>query len=135
MRLSRLQRLSRLSQGLALVGLGVSAPACGNSAPTQEPPRDGNLHINAPPTPAVSASAPTASSAAPVASVAADAGAVTATPVTAPPVTATPDAGNDIAAPRPEYVNSPPPGPPPARPKYVNSPPPSHKAPTPSPKK
>jgi len=130
MRLPRLQRLSRLTQGLALVGMGVSAPACGNSAPTQEPPRDGNLHINAPPTPAVSASAPTASSAAPVASVAADAGAVTATPVTA-----TPDAGNDIAAPRPQYVNSPPPGPPPARPKYVNSPPPLPKPTAPSPTK
>ena len=39
----RLQRLAALTQGLALVGLGVSASACNNDPP----------HVNSPPQPPV----------------------------------------------------------------------------------
>ncbi len=121
---SRLARLARLTQGLALVGLGVSAPACGNSQATSEPPRDGNPHINAPPPTASVTASPTAS-VAPVATNTTDAG----------PATAATDGGGDEAAPLPKHVNSPPPRPElpkhinsrpprPELPKHVNSPPP-----------
>ena len=92
MRNHRLNRLALLTQGIALVGFGISTTlACGdpphvNSAPPQspEPP-----HVNAPPSPG------------PVASPsAADAGAADPTPPATPPPTS------------PIHVNSPPKKPP-----------------------
>ncbi|HSO40101.1 MAG TPA: hypothetical protein VLT33_46555 [Labilithrix sp.] len=56
MRAHRLGRLTSLTQGAALVGLGLVQAACGkDAAPPAEP-----IHINSPPQPAPDAAAPVA---------------------------------------------------------------------------
>jgi hypothetical protein len=50
MRSHRLNRLTLLTQGIALVGFGMSELACGNK-PTVNGPAPEEPHINAPPTP------------------------------------------------------------------------------------
>lgn len=57
MRPHRLGRLTLLTQGLALVGLGAFAPAC-QKEPSMVNGPDPNLHINAPPTPMDAAADP-----------------------------------------------------------------------------
>ncbi len=101
------------------MGLGVAAPACATPQAAKEAaPRDGDLHINAPPTPPTTASAPPPATSAPVAETSADAGAA------APAVTAPPSLPKHVNS-RPELpkrVNSPPEQAP--LPDHVNSPPP-----------
>jgi hypothetical protein len=103
------------------VGLGVSAPACGTPQAPKEAPTEGDLHINAPPTPppmATVAPTPTASVAPPATS--------------APVAESAPDAGVapadavGTAAPLPKHVNSPPPARAPL-PTHLNAPKPPSK--------
>lgn len=48
MRSHRLDRLARLTQGIALVGLGISEAACGGEPRVNSPRRDEQPHINGP---------------------------------------------------------------------------------------
>jgi hypothetical protein len=49
MRPHRLDRLARLTQGIALVGLGISEAACGGEPRVNAPHPDEQPHVNAPP--------------------------------------------------------------------------------------
>jgi hypothetical protein len=100
----RLSRLTLLTQGAALVGLGLSHLACGNDPPVASPTNPVNepTHVNAPAPPASeAASAPT------------------------PPPPHTMNAPADVG---PTDAGAPPPGPP-KTPLHVNSPPKQPKKP------
>lgn len=98
MRSHRLDRLARLTQGVALVGLGISGVACGGEPRVNSPHKDEQPHINAPPEglggiPGASdagGAATPAPSAAPVAST---------DPAKAPTVNAPPPSASGSAAP------------------------------------
>ena len=57
MRSHRLSRLTLLTQGIALIGFGMSELACAKEQPTVNGPSPEPHHINAPPDPPASASA------------------------------------------------------------------------------
>lgn len=117
MRSHRLDRLARLTQGVALVGLGITGVACGGEPRVNSPHPDEKPHINAPPEglggiPGAS-DAGGATTPAPVGS--ADPG--KAPTVNSPPpspsasASAAPSAGT-VGPGKPPLLNSPPPKPP-----------------------
>jgi hypothetical protein len=95
MRSHRLSRLTLLTQGIALIGFGMSELACAKDQPNVNGPNPEPLHINAPPTPTASDSAvvPTpdnmphmnATATPPASASAAPSSSTTAPPVPSPP--------------------------------------------------
>lgn len=99
MRRHRLHRLTLLTQGVALVGLGLAEGACHKDPPPLQPDEP---HINAPPDPTVSAPTPP-----PSVPVHVNAPAPTTPPSAAPLASGAPSAAATGPKP-PKHTNSPP---------------------------